>query len=375
VALALFILCIAGIAWTLFGYPLLMRLMPRAHLVHTPDEVIPTVSVILTVFNEASSVRQKLLNTLELDWPADRLQLIVVSDGSTDNTAEVVASVADPRIRFIELATRSGKHVAQGAGVQRADSQILVFTDVATLLPSSSLRLLMRGFADPHVGCVSGVDRVTSVDGAVEGDALYVRYEMHVRRLESRSGSIVCASGCFFAVRRELCEAWSNELTSDFAIPMSLALRGIKSISDPEAICTYHAVRSSEAEFERKVRTITHGLRVVWVLRACLNPFRCGFFSIKLISHKVLRWALPYMFVGALIAGIYEFTIDPLMAIGFLGLAAMLLVFAATLVRPLTRFAGVRWCVFAVISLAASVVALSLAFVRNDAGIWEPTKR
>lgn len=367
----------AGILWTFVGYPLLLvlRSWRRPPSVMKTDAT-PSICVVITAFNEAFHIRDKVLNTLQLEWPREALEVIVVSDGSTDATEAIAREAGLHHIRVIALPTRLGKHVCQGMAVRECTSQLVVFTDVTTRLEPGSLRLLVRAFSDSQVGCVSGVDRAVSADGMVQGESLYVRFEMALRALEARAGSLVSASGCFFAIRRELCGEWPTDLTSDFALPLSLGLRGLRTVCDNDACCTYSVLSKPHAEFERKVRTVVHGLHTIRRFRACLNPVRTGFFAVQLLSHKVMRWGLPFMLIGVFVSSMvlrdssaFHSALCAVHAVVLLSAAAGLLVPA------ITKFALVRWSLFTVMVNVAIIVACGRAFVSRPDGVWQPTRR
>jgi hypothetical protein len=168
------------------------------------------------------------------------------------------------------------------------------------LLDRDGLQKMMANFADPAVGCVSSEDRIVTA-GAKSGESSYVGYEMWLRRLESRVGSLVSASGSFFAARKELCQTWHAHQSSDFFVPLHVAARHMRSVVDPECIGYYGVAHKGGAEFQRKVRTIVHGLDVVFSHRSLLNPLRYPLFSWQLISHKVLRWLIPFGLLGVLL--------------------------------------------------------------------------
>jgi len=376
-ATAVFWAGIAGILWTFAGYPLLLVFRSwRRPLFVTKTDVTPSICVVITAFNEALHIRDKVLNTLQLDWPRELLEVIVVSDGSTDATEAIAREAGHHNIRVIGLPTRVGKHVCQGIAVRECTSQLVVFTDVTTRLEPGSLRLLVRAFSDNQVGCVSGFDRAISADGMVQGESIYVRYEMALRALEARAGSLVSASGCFFAIRRELCAEWQDDLTSDFALPLSLGLRGLRTVCDTDACCTYRVLDKPNAEFERKVRTVVHGLHTIGRFRACLNPVRTGFFALQLLSHKVMRWGLPFMLIGVLVSSIALRATSAFHSALCAALATVLLIAAAGFVAPaITRFTLVRWSLFSVMVNVAIIVACGRAFVSRPDGVWQPTRR
>jgi glycosyltransferase involved in cell wall biosynthesis len=260
--------------------------------------------LIITAYNEEIRIREKLENTLAVDYPRQHLQVLVASDGSTDATDSIVKEYADRGIELLPVRERRGKENAQREAVQQARGQILVFTDVATRLNPDGLRQIVANFADPAVGCVSSVDRVLGRDGQPGGEGLYVRYEMWLRHLESRAHSLVGLSGSFFAARSEVCRDFSPEMQSDFRTLLNSMRLGLRGVSDPEAVGYYLDVADSKREFDRKVRTVLRGLTVFFHNLEFLNPVRYGFFAYQYFCHKLLRWLVPLFLLLAVAANL-----------------------------------------------------------------------
>jgi glycosyltransferase involved in cell wall biosynthesis len=277
-----------------FGYPATLFFLGkiRWHEVKkTP--VFPFVTLIITAYNEEKRIREKLENTLSLDYPKEKLQVMVASDGSTDATNDIVQSYRDRGIELLAIEERQGKEHAQKVAVKRARGEVLVFSDVATRLEPGGIKEIVFNFADPSVGCVSSEDRLLGQDGKPGGEGAYVRYEMWLRRLEGRVNSLVGLSGSFFAARREVCEDFSGEMQSDFRTVLNSVEKGLRAISDPGAVGYYLDVQESNKEFDRKVRTVVRGLNVFFRNVKFLNPIRYGLFSYQLLCHKLLRWLVP----------------------------------------------------------------------------------
>lgn len=287
------------IFWTYFGYILLLKLVS---LIHTrpveSSDFRPQISIIITGYNEEKRIRQKLDNTLDLDYPKDKLEIIVVSDASTDKTEDIVREYEDRGVKLLVIPERHGKHYGQGRGIRLAKSDIVVCSDATTFLPKGAVAQIVSNFSDPTVGCVSSRDEVVGEDGKVEGEGAYVRYEMILRDLESKVGSLVGLSGSFFAVRKILTEEWIDDMSSDFYTPIVTRKHGYRAIADPRAVGQYKVQRNPQREFERKVRTVVHGLEVLFEFVYILNPLKYGFFSIQIISHKLMRWLVPFALVA-----------------------------------------------------------------------------
>src|SRR5215469_6071504 len=209
------------LVYTFVGYPIaLWAVARRRGRPHRRVPMEPTVSIIIAAHNEAAVIKNKLLNCLQLDYPAEKLEIIVASDGSTDGTAEIVRSFTHPGVHLIEILERRGKQYAQLQARNSARGEILVFTDAGVELDSDALQNIVSNFADCSVGCVSSEDQLVKGRGW-RGEQSYVGFEMWIRRLESQIGSLVTASGSFFATRRSVCEPWHTDQTSDFFVVLN----------------------------------------------------------------------------------------------------------------------------------------------------------
>lgn len=255
-----------------------------------PGSSLPRVSLIITAYNEEARLPAKLANSLAIDYPGDRLEILVASDCSTDRTDEIARS--HPGVRLVRVDERKGKEHAQKRAIKASGGEILVFTDVATRLDGDALRILVRNFADPGVGAVSSEDRMIG-EGGASGEGLYVRYEMLLRRLETEVHSLVGLSGSFFAARRDVCERWAEDLPSDFNTVLSCARMGYRAVADEAVIGWYPGIKAGQSEFQRKVRTLVRGMAAFFANLELLDARRFGFFSFQLASHKLMRWLAP----------------------------------------------------------------------------------
>jgi cellulose synthase/poly-beta-1,6-N-acetylglucosamine synthase-like glycosyltransferase len=291
-------LSVGLIVWTYFGYFVVLAILSRLR----PQEIIrqdnfPNISFIVTAYNEERRIKSKIENTLALSYPLDKIEIIMVSDGSTDKTNEIISSYATKGITLLVLPTRHGKHFGQHEAVKIAKGDIIVFTDATTFLNEDALEKIVRGFADPRIGCISGQDFVETEKSESAGEGFYIRYEMKLRALESVTANLVGVSGCFFALRKCLCDTWYADLSSDFYLPILAHIRGYRVVLETEAICHYAALSDPEKEFHRKVRTIVNGLAVLYRLKHILNPLRYGVFSLQMLSHKLIRWLVPFLLI------------------------------------------------------------------------------
>lgn len=303
-----------------FVYPLDLLLMGfiRKKEVHKAP-FFPPVTMIITAYNEEKKIERKLQNTLSLEYPRERLQIIVASDGSTDKTNEIVQSYRQYGIELLPIRERRGKENAQKEAVQWAKGDVLVFTDVATMLESGGLEEIVSNFADPSIGCVSSEDRLVGRDGKPSGEGFYVQYEMWLRRLESRVNSLVGLSGSFFAARKEVCHDFSDKMQSDFRTLLNSIRMGLRGVSDPMAIGSYLDLADEKQEQDRKVRTVLRGFTVFFRHPEFLNFLHYGLFSYQYFCHKLLRWLVPFLLLLLFVSNMLLVWKSPLFFILFLG--------------------------------------------------------
>jgi len=287
-----------GTVYAYFIYPLSVYMFGIINKINvTRDNIEFPVTVIIAVYNEERRIEDKLLNVISLNYNKYIYQIIVASDGSSDKTNTIVEKFKKYGVELISIAERKGKENAQREALEHARGEIIVFTDVATVMEKNAIKRIVSNFADPTIGCVSGEDRVIGKDGKQSGENLYVRYEMWLRRLESRVSSPVGLSGSFFAARRAVCEDFSSVMDSDFRTLLNCVKRGMRGICDKEAIGFYRDLSDQRKEFDRKVRTVLRGLTVFFNNMEFLNIFKYGLFSYQLFCHKLLRWLVPIFLI------------------------------------------------------------------------------
>jgi cellulose synthase/poly-beta-1,6-N-acetylglucosamine synthase-like glycosyltransferase len=378
-----------------FGYPVILWVLGR--IKRAPDspeeplasEAWPYVSISLPVYNEAHQTEDLIRSLLALDYPRDRLQILLVSDASSDGTDDLVRAFEGEGIELLRMPERGGKTKAENAAALHLRGEIVVNTDASIRIAPDALKPLIAALKDPLIGLASGRDVSVPPGHRAEGnhgeggrgnagESGYVGYEMMVRDLETRVGSIVGASGCFYAIRKTLHRIPLPEaLSRDFAAALHTREHGLRAVSVPEAVCFVPRTESLRKEFRRKVRTITRGMDTLAYKKALLNPLEYGAFSWMLFSHKVCRWALPW----AAAAGLFS--------IGVLALSYSLAL--ATLLAAFLFFGLglVGWAVserpdpprlFTIPAyLLFGNLAAMRAFLRHLRGagqpIWEPTRR
>lgn len=366
------------------GYPLALWLLGRMRRPEEPasdPDVWPRVSIVLAVYNEARQVREVLDALLALDYPRDRLQILVVSDASDDGTDAMVRAYAGRGVELLQLERRSGKTAAENAALAHITGDIVLNTDASVRVHEGALKPLVRALEDPTVGVATGRDvSVAPRSGARDtGESGYVGYEMSVRELENRVGGIVGASGCLYAIRRELHEIPLPEhLSRDFASALTAREHGFRSLSVPEALCLVPRAGSLTREYLRKVRTFTRGIQTLAYKRHLLNPLRTGLFAWKLASHKICRWGVPVAALAALPA-LAILASAHAWARWLLGWGLMGAVLGAAGVwldargRPVGRL--LRIPAFVLVGNAAALGAIVRAMRGKGMAVWEPTRR
>lgn len=365
----------AILAYTYAGYPLWLwfrsRLRPWPAM---RGPILRRVSIVMVVRNEEQVLVEKLENLLQLDYPPEQLQIVVVSDGSDDGTEAILSKYkSEPRVRAILKKSCAGKAAGLNDALRIVDGEILVFTDARQKIDALAVRRLVENFADPKVGAVSGElmlgDPATGETG--QGMGLYWRYEKKIRELESASGSVVGATGALYAVRRELAvEIPAATILDDVYIPMHVAKQGSRVLFDDRAHAWDVPHLGSDREFRRKVRTLTGNYQLLqlapWLLSRC-NPLRFEF-----ISHKLMRLLAPLFLLGMLLgSGILPGTLFRslfLLQIAFY--FSSLMSYLRYDLGPVSRLCDIAYTFVAL--NAAAVVAFS-NYVSGNMGVWEPS--
>jgi cellulose synthase/poly-beta-1,6-N-acetylglucosamine synthase-like glycosyltransferase len=377
----LFWLSLLALVYGYAGYPLLIAIVGklRARVVRRAP-VTPTMTLIIAAYNEETGIAERLENALAVDYPLAALDVLVASDGSSDATAAIVAGYAPRGVRLLEL-PRQGKIPALNEAVRHARGEILVFSDANIHFHPQALRALARNFADPEVGGVAGNSTYhlpAGGESSSRGEGLYWRYDSWLKEMESRTGSIVSAHGGLYAIRRDLYRPLvETAVTDDFAISTGVIVQGRRLVFDAEALAYELAIPEANREFRRKVRLMTRAWRSVALRRALLNPFRHGFYSVVLFSHKVLRRLLPLVLLVLLACslllaregGVYlaaavgQLLFYALAAFGFLARRARLGMLRAI-------YVPFYYC----LANAAALVALAQFVAGTRIALWEPQR-
>jgi len=319
-----------------FGYPALLWIMSRLRPRPVREsDVTPYATFVIPAYNEERNIAAKVENTLALDYPADRIEALVVSNGSTDRTNEIVRGFNDPRVRLLEL-EQPGKMEALNEGVRAARGEILVFTDADFFLDRHSLRAIASKFADPEVGGVCGTRGSATQregDATGEGEGMYGRWDRWQKIRESEIGSVFAADGLLYAIRKELYVPIDDPAQADdIAISARVVLQGRRLVFEPAATAWERSTVRAKEEFRRKVRVTNHSVRALLNLRGAL--FTRGFYSLELLSHKLVRHLIPFFLIPLFVASVALVRRGPLYV---LALAGQLIVYGLAAAGALLR--------------------------------------
>ena len=307
VAAVVFWVCLAVCVYIYFGYPALLWVVSRYRSKPVAEaDVTPFVTFIVPAYNEERNIAAKIENTLGLDYPADKIEVLVMSNGSVDRTNDIVRGFTDPRVQLIAL-PQPGKMEALNEGARLSRGEVLVFTDADFLLDHHTLREIARKFADPQVGGVCGA-RNTSVvregDATGEGEGMYARWDKWQKVRESRIGSVFAADGLLYAIRRSLYTPITDPAQSDdMAISMRVVTQGYRLLYEPRATAYEKAVVKASEEFRRKIRITNHSVSALLKLGAPLVT--SGFYSVELLSHKLIRHFIAYFLIPLFISNVF----------------------------------------------------------------------
>ena len=308
---SLFWLCLAIVVYTYVGYGLILyllvfikRLAIKAKpLADITDDCLPEVTLMVCAYNEEDIISEKMSNTHSLDYPADRLHLVWVTDGSTDNTNSILSTYPDVKIVFSP--ERRGKSAALKHGIKEVYTEIVMMTDANTMLNPEAIREIVRLMQDPKVGCVSGEKKVmakSDSDEAAQGEGLYWKYESTLKRLDSELYSAMGAAGELCVIRRQLMtDIPDDTLLDDFVISMEIVRMGYKIAYTSKAFAMEYGSADLHEESKRKRRIAAGGLQSSWRLRSLMNPLRHPVVAFQFVSHRVLRWTITPVCLFALI--------------------------------------------------------------------------
>ena len=375
----IFITSLALIAYACVGYPILAFVLSRLRGKGvSKGDITPNVSVIIAAYNEERDIAAKIETTLGLDYPKDKLEIIVASDCSTDSTDEIVRAYRGRGVILHRQAERLGKTMAQNGAVEVSSGEVIVFTDATTGYRPDMLRKIVRSFLDPQVGCVSShvvyVDPSESTVG--RGCRSYWSYEKFMQQSESRLGSMIGVTGCLYAVRRSSYSPMAGDMCSDFVIASEVYLKGLRTVYERDALSIEDTNSRSRDEFRMRVRIMEQTMSALDRYREVLNLRRHGLFAFQMLSHKVLRYAVSALLVVTFVSNVFLINDSRIYQAS---MAAQGAFYIAALVGWLFERAGARLGLLALpYYFALSNVATLAAFLKFARGkphiVWEPLR-
>jgi cellulose synthase/poly-beta-1,6-N-acetylglucosamine synthase-like glycosyltransferase len=369
------------IGYVYAGYPVLLWIITRwrRRIVIQRDVNVP-VTLVISAFNEEQIIGEKLINALMLDYPSGQLEILVVSDASNDGTDSIVQSFAGRGVRLIRMPERRGKTAGLNVALREARGEIIIFSDANIMYRRDAIRQLVRNFADPTVGCVTGNScyMENSRSPAHVQENTYWQYEQIIRMLESRLGSTVGGDGAIFAIRKDLYAPLDPDAINDLVVPLQIVTRGYRAIFERNAVGFEPSAGYFAGEFRRKRRIVNRSWRGLSSVPEVLNPRVVGIFAWQVFSHKVLRW-LIFPVVLMVAAGCFmAFRVGVVYQVGAVGFAASVGIAAiggltANRVGQLTRLTHAIFY-FYMVNLAAFLGIVMAMFGRVEV-VWVPERR
>lgn len=368
------------ILYTYFGYPLLLcvwRKIATKPVLKRPSVPLPTVSVILVGRNEEQSIRRRLENLYQQTFPAELMEIILVSDGSTDamtaHARNVFSQYHDNAVasRIVELEKPSGKAVGLNAGVAAAAGEILVFADCRQIFDKQAVAELVNNFADPNVGCVSGELVFLKDDsGAVQEMGAYWNYEKAIRRLESATGSVIGATGAIYAIRKNLYQPHHSSIVLDDVVtPLQILHSGLRVVFDDQAIAYDRVSVSLDKEWQRKIRTLTGNWQILSLHPKFLNPGH-PHLLFRLLSHKIARLLVPHCMIAILAASLS--LVHSIYALALVGQIVFYLIAASSIFGTFfLRYPLVRLCRFVCVLNAAAFMSFWYWILGRSSTLWQ----
>ena len=349
-------------------------------LVTDETDYQPSISIVVPAYNEETQIAGAIEALLAQDYPHDKMQILILSDASTDATDRIVSSYADRGVEVMRMPKRSGKTAMENAACRLLRGDIIVNSDASIRLHPNTTRKLIEQLSDPSIGVASGRDVSVSVGRpqANATEARYVNYEMRLRALETQAGGIVGASGCCYAIRADLHRLpIPPDLSRDFSAALTARAHGFRAVSVDDAIAFVPRTQTLRREYARKVRTIARGMETLLGVAHMLDPMRYGAFSWRLISHKVCRWLVPLAGVPALIGLLFLASTHLWARLALITLVVLGSVAAFGALwppsRPMPRL--LSFISFGVAANVAVIHAVCRLVYAGDDKIWEPTRR
>lgn len=378
--LYIFILSVCCIFYVYIGYPLLIYFFARLKTKPVgKGDYEPRVTVLIAAHNEEEHIAATLQNKLDLDYPSGKLEIVVVSDGSTDDTDATAKGFEDQGVVVLRQEPRAGKTAALNLGIRHASGEVVVFSDANSLYRPDALRQLVRNLADPRVGYVTGNMVYTDADGTIVGDgcSAYMRYENALRRQETRLGSVVGVDGGIDVVRKDLYRPMKPDQLPDFVLPLQVVEQGYRVVYEPRALLCEASLREPTDEFRMRVRVALRSFWALWDLRRLLRGGGGMMFCWQLWSHKVLRYLCFIFLIAAYVTnGWLAFGGNG--AFQWLFLLQNIAYLAGGLANQLEsrrlKVPGVRLLYYLFLLNAASAFAFFKFLARHKQVVWVPRK-
>lgn len=376
---AIFFLSLFFIFYVYAGYPFLVFILGsilNRNIKKKPNQ--PSVTILIPAYNEQDCIEGTIKNKLDLDYPKDKLEIIVISDGSTDETEKIVKQFEPKGVRLLTLGPRAGKTSALNLAVPQAKGEIIVFSDANSMYAGDALQKLTANFNDPSVGYVTGHMVYTNPDGTLIGDgcSAYMKYENFLRKFETKICSIVGVDGGIDAVRKDLFKLMNPEQLPDFVLPLSVAEQGYRVVYEPDAVLQEAALKSSSDEYQMRVRV---SLRAFWALfdkKQMLFSFTDPVYAWEVWSHKILRYSCFVFFVAVYISNFFLWPKGIFFQLFFL---LQNLTYLAAAVSPILQKKGINLRFFffanyfALLNIASCHACIKFLLGRKQV-LWVPRK-
>ncbi len=361
------------------GYPVVVILLGALRRKSVlQSEATPEIVLMIAAYNEEKGIAKKLEESLALDYPKNKLSIVVVSDGSTDRTDEIVSRFVDRGVRLIRIEGRVGKTEARNQALKLVECELVLFSDATTEYDPAIIRKMGRNFADPEVGMVTGhlVYKKSSGSSMTAGQRLYWQYETLIKRSQTQLGTLTGSVGCATAFRRSHYSALPAHIIEDFTEPLMFVTKGFRVVYEPEAICYELPTAKSADEWKMRVRVVRGGIAGLIYARQILNPFKFPVASFQLLSHKVLRWLVPVFGLLLLPTSVVAYVQNPashlmLFVIVGQGLFYLCALVAFGLEKLKLRLPLVNIPLYFIVLNAACLVALLKTLTEPLAPTWE----
>lgn len=325
------VFCLLVPVYVYFGYPAMLWFLTRNYpaRTHRISDITPSVTLVISCYNEAPVIRAKLENAIALDYPPRKLDIVVVSDGSDDGTDDIVLEFRNQGVALVRQEGRLGKTLGLNLAMDSVDTDVVVFSDANAMYAPDAIHKLVRNFADPEVGYVVGAALYTDGDqgASARNENLYWRYEMAIKEMESRLHSVVGGDGAIYAIRARLWQPLEQKDINDFVNPLQIVARGYRGIFEPDARCYEETAGDFSREVARKERIVNRSIRGLMRVKATMNPAKVGVFAWEVVSHKLLRWLIPVFLMlaaaGSVVLALAGHSLFRLITLGILVLLVL----------------------------------------------------